>query len=127
MPAVADSPTPPLSSAARAARESLLSLPAPDRAAVLASLPEFGAAAVTDGDAEGADDPPPIPASVLRELDRDFEEIEAGIQRTTPWAEAREEILRLCALPDDELPPRLLAAREAGRAAARRAGESPGR
>ena len=125
MSTVAETKT--LSPAARAARESLLSLPAPDRAAVLASLPESDAAARVDVAADDADEAPPIPASVLRELDRDFEEIEAGIQRTTPWAEFEEELDRLLATPFDQLSPRHRAAVEAGRAAAIAAGERPGR
>ena len=113
---------PALSPAAEVVRRSLLDLPAPDRAAVLE--------AVTQGtaDAPAAADPwadvgrDPIPPSVLAALERDADEVAAGTQRAVPWEEVRANAERLAKLPDDRLTPRQLAARERGRAAARRAG-----
>ncbi|MEM9701649.1 MAG: hypothetical protein AAF907_04310 [Planctomycetota bacterium] len=58
---------------------------------------------------------PPIPASVLRELERDMAEIDAGIQRTYTTEEVWERLEQWRRMPDAELPPRLLAARQAGR------------
>ena len=110
-----------LSPAAEAARRSLLSLPAPDRAAVLASLPESATPP-----AEEFGEAPNVPVSVLRELERDADEIDRGLQRTYSWEEVEEELDRFMEMPADQLPPSYRAAFEAGRAAAVAAGEEPG-
>ena len=120
MPATAPPPAA-LSPAAEAVLARALELPAEDRRALAARLTAAPPAAPTAGgtaetDPADAAPGPPLPAALLAELERDWEEVIAGRARTYSLQEILAEADRVAALADEDLPPDLKAARAAGRA-----------
>ena len=129
MSAVADPPVAPpaLSPAAEALYRQAASLPADDRLALADRLRDAGADVGVSGTQEEFSPVPHIPAAALRQLEAESDEAAAGRVSTSTFAEVQARARTLLAGPEDDLPPRVRAALNAGREAARRAGEESGR
>ena len=116
MPATAAEPA--LSPVAEAVLTVALALPEADRRALAERLSEPAPA-----ERRGASD---IPPEVLRELEHDADEVAAGRMPHYSWEEVEAELDARLARPLAEQSDRTRAAFAAGRAAAVRAGETPG-
>ena len=137
-------PATPLSPAAGAVLEQALRLPPEERAALRRRL-EAAAPGVDAEDAETGDLLPgphptasmedavvgpngervPSPA-FLAQLEREADDVIAGRAPSYTWAEVRDRAQAMLDGPEEALPFEVRAALEAGREAARRAGEEPG-